>query len=144
MRPQQQRMRKQRELLGSLDIGDTIATAGGLIGRIVELSDERALIEVGDGVHIEFLRAAITRKVEESTSPYYETADYDTADYDTTDHGAGDHDTNGGSDGEHGTGEHSTGEHDDAGATDHSTDHLSTEGHHHTTEGPDTPEQEKQ
>jgi preprotein translocase YajC subunit len=116
MRPQQQRMRKQRQLLGSLEVGDTIATAGGMIGRIVELSDERAVIEVGDGVHIEFLRAAISRKVEESTSAYYDTADYD-SDYDTTD-----------------------GEHDDAEATDH----HQTEEHHHTTEGPDTPEQEKQ
>jgi preprotein translocase YajC subunit len=121
MRPQQQRMRKQRELLGSLEIGDTIATAGGMVGRIVELTDERAVIEVGDGVHIEFLRAAISRKVEESTSAYYHSADYEyDTDYDATEDGDG--------------------LHDEAEATDQ----HQTEDHQHTTEGPDTPEQEKQ
>jgi preprotein translocase subunit YajC len=72
LRPQQQRLRKQRDLTSSLEVGDEIVTAGGMIGQIMELGDERAVIEVADGVEIEFLRAAISRKVEPSSRAYYD------------------------------------------------------------------------
>jgi preprotein translocase subunit YajC len=65
LRPQQQRLKNQRQLVASLDVGDDIVTAGGIIGRIVALSDERATIEVADGVAIELLRAAISRKIDD-------------------------------------------------------------------------------
>jgi preprotein translocase subunit YajC len=64
LRPQQQRVRRQRELVMSIDVGDEVVTAGGMIGRVVELSDDRAWIEVADDVVIEILRIAITRKTE--------------------------------------------------------------------------------
>jgi preprotein translocase subunit YajC len=65
LRPQQQRLRKQRELVSSIEVGDDVVTAGGLIGRVLALKDDRAWIDVGDGVSIEFLRAAINRKLDE-------------------------------------------------------------------------------
>src|ERR1017187_9583296 len=65
LRPQQQRLRKQRELGSSIDVGDDVVTAGGLIGRVLALKDDRAWIDVGDGVSIEFLRAAINRKLDD-------------------------------------------------------------------------------
>ena len=65
LRPQQQRLRKQRELISSIDVGDDVVTAGGLIGRVLALKDDRAWIDVGDGVSIEFLRAAISRKLDD-------------------------------------------------------------------------------
>jgi preprotein translocase subunit YajC len=64
LRPQQQRVRRQRELVMSIDVGDEIVTAGGMIGRVVELSDDRAWIEVADDVVIEILRVAISRKTD--------------------------------------------------------------------------------
>jgi preprotein translocase subunit YajC len=64
LRPQQQRVRRQRELVMSIDVGDEVVTAGGMIGRVIELSDDRAWIEVADDVVIEILRIAITRKTE--------------------------------------------------------------------------------
>jgi preprotein translocase subunit YajC len=64
LRPQQQRVRRQRELVMSIDVGDEVVTAGGMIGRVVELSNDRAWIEVADDVVIEILRIAITRKTE--------------------------------------------------------------------------------
>jgi preprotein translocase subunit YajC len=72
LRPQQQRLRKQRDLMGSIEVGDEIVTAGGMIGQIIELGEERAVIEVADGVEVEFLRAAISRKVEPSSRAYYD------------------------------------------------------------------------
>ena len=66
LRPQQQRLRKQRALVSSIDVGDDVVTAGGLIGRVLALKDDRAWIDVGDGVSIEFLRAAISRKLDDT------------------------------------------------------------------------------
>jgi preprotein translocase subunit YajC len=65
LRPQQQRLRSQRQLVASLDVGDEVITAGGLIGRIVALTDQRASIEVADGVVVEFLRVAVNRKADD-------------------------------------------------------------------------------
>jgi preprotein translocase subunit YajC len=64
LRPQQQRLRSQRELVASLDVGDEIVTAGGIIGRIVALTDTTASVEVADGVVIDFLRVAVNRKAD--------------------------------------------------------------------------------
>jgi preprotein translocase YajC subunit len=70
LRPQQQRLRAQRQLVASLDVGDEIVTAGGIIGRIVALDDERASIEVADGVVIDFLRVAVNRKADTTLTGY--------------------------------------------------------------------------
>jgi preprotein translocase subunit YajC len=65
IRPQQRRQRAQRDLLGSLAIGDEVVTIGGIHGTIRELDDENATIEVAPGVQIRFLRGAIARKLVE-------------------------------------------------------------------------------
>jgi preprotein translocase YajC subunit len=70
LRPQQQRLRAQRQLVASLDVGDDIVTAGGIIGRIVALDDQRASVEVADGVVIDFLRVAVNRKAEGMLTGY--------------------------------------------------------------------------
>ena len=49
IRPQQQRARKQRELLSTLEIGDRILTVGGLLGTIVGLNLETVDVEAADG-----------------------------------------------------------------------------------------------
>src|SRR5688572_25623597 len=63
IRPQQQRARRQRELLTSLEVGDEILTVGGLLGTVVGLADETVDIEAADGVVLTFVRAAISRKM---------------------------------------------------------------------------------
>jgi preprotein translocase subunit YajC len=85
LRPQQQRLRNQRQLVASLDVGDEIVTAGGIIGRIVALTDERASVEVADGVVIDFLRVAVNRKAGAGLSGLSGDADSDESDVDLTD-----------------------------------------------------------
>ncbi|MDQ1414416.1 MAG: preprotein translocase subunit YajC [Acidimicrobiaceae bacterium] len=66
LRPQQQRVRRQRELITAIGVGDRVVTAGGLIGRVVDVNDERLLLEVADGVVVELLRLAISRRLDDS------------------------------------------------------------------------------
>lgn len=59
VRPQQQRVRQQRELVASLEIGDEVVTSGGLVGTIVGLDETEARIEVAPGVVMRFVRFAV-------------------------------------------------------------------------------------
>jgi preprotein translocase subunit YajC len=78
IRPQQQRLRQQRELVATLQLGDVVLTAGGLVGRILSLDDEETVLDVGRGapVEVRVARAAVTRRISpdpvESDSPIEE------------------------------------------------------------------------
>ena len=65
IRPQQQRVRAQRTLVASLQVGDDVITAGGLFGRIVGLepdADPPAVrLEIADGVVVRLAAAAVSR-----------------------------------------------------------------------------------
>ncbi|MDQ1374774.1 MAG: preprotein translocase subunit YajC [Actinomycetota bacterium] len=63
IRPQQQRVRKQQALLKALEVGDEVITAGGMLGRIRTLDDERIEIEVAPGVVVSFLRGAVSQRL---------------------------------------------------------------------------------
>ena len=78
VRPQQQRVRRQRELIAALEVGDEVVTAGGMIGRIVALSDEEASIEVSPGVVMRFLRIAVNARVGDDDPVPVPDADDDT------------------------------------------------------------------
>lgn len=66
IRPQQQRMRRQRALVSTIDVGDEVVTAGGIVGHIISADTDRVVLEVGpDAVHLTLLRVAINRKLEE-------------------------------------------------------------------------------
>jgi preprotein translocase subunit YajC len=76
IRPQQQRIKAQRELIASINTGDVVLTAGGLIGRIVSMDDDEVMLDVGRGtpVEVRVVRAAVTKRI----SP--EPAEVDTPD----------------------------------------------------------------
>lgn len=63
VRPQQQRLRAQRELIASLAVGERVVTAGGIVGAIVRLTERDAEIEVAPGIILTFLRPAISRRL---------------------------------------------------------------------------------
>src|SRR5438067_875205 len=63
IRPQQQRVRAQRDLVSSLSVGDDVVTAGGIRARIVALDDDEAKLEVAPGIVLTFVRQAVSRKV---------------------------------------------------------------------------------
>jgi len=74
IRPQQQRTRQQREQMTSIEVGDEVLTAGGIVGRVLEMDDDRFTLLTGEhneeGVvegtptRIVMVRSAILRKLE--------------------------------------------------------------------------------
>jgi preprotein translocase subunit YajC len=61
IRPQQQKAKKHRELLAALRRGDRVVTAGGMIGTISKVINDRELqVEIADGVRVRVLRGMVT------------------------------------------------------------------------------------
>jgi preprotein translocase subunit YajC len=47
IRPQNQRIKKHRELLGTITRGDTVVTNGGLIGKVKKVNDDELTVSFG-------------------------------------------------------------------------------------------------
>jgi preprotein translocase subunit YajC len=62
IRPQQRRVRQQRQLVESLRVGDEVVTIGGLFGTILEIDDESVTIDAGSGTRLRYLKQAVARK----------------------------------------------------------------------------------
>ena len=67
LRPQSQARRKHEDVLKSIKKGDEITTAGGIVGKVKEVKDDRVTIESGDSTLV-VERGRIVR-VGDSTAP---------------------------------------------------------------------------
>ena len=67
IRPQQRRVRQQRQLVESLRVGDEVITIGGMFGTILEMDDETITLDAGGGNRLKYLRQAVARKFVEET-----------------------------------------------------------------------------
>ena len=59
-RPQNKRDREQRRMLGSLAKGDEVMMAGGLLGRIVKMSDTYLTLAIANNVEVVMQRSSVT------------------------------------------------------------------------------------
>jgi len=59
IRPQQKRMKEHAELIKSLKKGDKVITGGGIYGRITNVKDGVAMVEIADGVIIKIKQDTI-------------------------------------------------------------------------------------
>lgn len=65
VRPQQRKVREQRDLVRNVGVGARIQTIGGIVGLVVGADDEFIYVEVSPGVEITFVRAAVGRIIEQ-------------------------------------------------------------------------------
>jgi preprotein translocase subunit YajC len=69
IRPQRKKQKQVEEMRSGVKSGDRITTIGGLKGRILKVSDETIMIEVGpDKLKMEFMKWAVS-KVDEKGAP---------------------------------------------------------------------------
>ena len=71
IRPQQQRMKAHRAMLENLRRGDTVVTAGGIVGRIAKPTtkeDPEVTVEIADNVQIKVVKSTLT-EVRAKTQP---------------------------------------------------------------------------
>lgn len=63
IRPQQKKVKEQREMLGKLKKNDEVMTSGGIYGKVVALSDTVVTLEVAANVRIRVSRPQIAALV---------------------------------------------------------------------------------
>jgi len=61
IRPQQQRMKAHRQLVESVKRGDTVVTAGGMIGKVAKVKDDgEIMVEIADNVQVRVLKSTLS------------------------------------------------------------------------------------
>jgi preprotein translocase subunit YajC len=61
IRPQQQRMKQHREMVDNVRRGDTVVTAGGIIGKVAKVKDEgELLVDIADNVQVRVLKSTLS------------------------------------------------------------------------------------
>lgn len=60
IRPQQKRAKEHRKMVEAIGKGDEVVTNGGILGKIVELSDQYMTVEIADNVQIKVQRSAVS------------------------------------------------------------------------------------
>lgn len=64
VRPERKKQKKVEEMRKALTVGDVVITIGGIIGKIVHVTDDDVTIETGeDRVRIQFKKWAISNNV---------------------------------------------------------------------------------
>jgi len=57
IRPQQQRAKQHREMVENVRRGDTVVTAGGLVGRVAKVKDDgEIMVDLADNVQVRVLK----------------------------------------------------------------------------------------
>jgi preprotein translocase subunit YajC len=61
LRPQQQRAKKHREMVANLRRGDTVVTAGGIVGKVTKVRDDTEIeVEIADDTRVRVVKATVT------------------------------------------------------------------------------------
>jgi preprotein translocase subunit YajC len=63
IRPQQQRAKQLREMVDNVRRGDTVVTAGGIVGKVTKATtkeDTEVTVEIADGVQVKVVKATLT------------------------------------------------------------------------------------
>lgn len=59
IRPQMKKAKEHKAMIEALAKGDEVATAGGLLGKVVKLGEGLISLEVANGVEVQIQRSAV-------------------------------------------------------------------------------------
>ncbi|WP_088343717.1 MULTISPECIES: preprotein translocase subunit YajC [Rhodomicrobium] len=61
IRPQQKRLKDHRDMIATIRRGDTVVTAGGLVGKVSKvIGDGELQVELAEGVRVRVIRSTIS------------------------------------------------------------------------------------
>jgi preprotein translocase subunit YajC len=61
IRPQMKKQKEHKSMIDALAKGDEVATAGGLLGKVVKLADNAVTLEIATGVEVQLQRSAVVQ-----------------------------------------------------------------------------------
>lgn len=68
LRPAKARQKAAQQIQSELAVGQRVMTTAGLFGYVRELTDAEVGLEISDGVVVRYVREAIAKVVDDSTS----------------------------------------------------------------------------
>ena len=60
IRPQQQRLKKHREMVMAVKRGDTVVLSSGVIGKVTKVEDAEVTVEIASGVTVKVVKSMVT------------------------------------------------------------------------------------
>ena len=64
IRPQQRRMKEHQAQIAAVKKGDRVVTGGGLIGKVIKVTDNEVEVELGQGVRVTAVKSTLTQVVD--------------------------------------------------------------------------------
>jgi len=69
IRPQQNRVKQHRAMIGAVKKNDTAVTGGGVIGKVVKVEETEVELEIASGVRIRVLKTMLSDVRPHGTKP---------------------------------------------------------------------------
>ncbi|HOP63952.1 MAG TPA: preprotein translocase subunit YajC [Spirochaetota bacterium] len=63
IRPQQKKEKQRQAMIGSLQKGDKVVTAGGMHGVVVNVKDDVVTLKVASNTNIDFIKSSVQAKI---------------------------------------------------------------------------------
>jgi preprotein translocase subunit YajC len=70
IRPQQQRAKEHRAAIENVRRGDTVVTAGGIVGRVAKVRDDgEVMVEIADNVQVRVMKSTLSEIRSKTAAP---------------------------------------------------------------------------
>ena len=60
IRPQNKKMKEHRDMVAALRPRDTVVTSGGIVGKVVKVSDDMVTVEIAKDVQVQVIKGTIS------------------------------------------------------------------------------------
>ena len=67
IRPENKRRKTHQEMISSLEMGDEIVTAGGILGKVSKITDQYIELSISDNTKIKIQKASISAVLPKGT-----------------------------------------------------------------------------
>jgi preprotein translocase subunit YajC len=69
IRPQQQRVKQHQAAISAIKKGDEVITGGGIRGRVTNVTEDEAELEIAQGVRVRVVKATLSQVLTPSSKP---------------------------------------------------------------------------
>ncbi|NVJ51049.1 MAG: preprotein translocase subunit YajC [Gammaproteobacteria bacterium] len=67
IRPQSKRQKEHKKMIEAIDKGDEVVTAGGILGKVIKVTEGYIVIAIADDVNISVQKHAVTASLPKGT-----------------------------------------------------------------------------
>jgi preprotein translocase subunit YajC len=67
IRPQSKKAKEHRNMVAAIEAGAEVVTSGGILGKVIEVSEQFLTIEIADGVNVKVQRHTVAQVLPKGT-----------------------------------------------------------------------------